>query len=198
MARESRRRKKKKLARGASAPAALVRSTTGARASHLTPCPPRPPSRPPTAASCGPARKVRVQREGERERGGDKKRSPPRPSSQPRLSLSLPLSLSPAFRGDALALAAARTEIRSHYLAAASTPPAEVAARVADSDEAASFLTAHVVQGVLNDRGNYAVILEAHHVDAATLVEPRVAVEEGGKGGGGGGGGKGECGGQGV
>jgi len=98
-----------------------------------------------------------------------------------------------AFRGDAHALATARAEVRSHYLAAASVPPSEVAAKVADSDEAASFLTAHVVQGVLNERGNYAVSLEAHHADAAVMVEPRVAVEEEGRGGGKGGG----CGGQG-
>ena len=192
---ESRRRKKKSSLAGP--PRRPPSSTPRPAPGHLiSPCQPHPPSRPPTAASCGPARKVRVQREGERERWRQKTLAPPPPLNPDSLSLSL--SLSPAFRGDAHALAAARTEIRSHYLAAASTAPAEVAARVADSDEAASFLTAHVVQGVLNDRGNYAVTLEAHHADAATLVEPRVAVEEGGKGGGGGGGGKGGRGGQGV
>ncbi len=106
------------------------------------------------------------------------------------LNLLPPLSLHPAFRGDAHALAAARAEIRSHYLASSSAPPSDIPARVADSDEAAGFLAAHVVQGVLNERGNYAVSLEPHHADAATLVEPRVAVgeaaggEEGRRGGG--------------
>ena len=121
-------------------------------------------------------------------RGAKGEREEVRVLSFPSFSTSAqPPSLSPllaAFRGDAHALAAARSEIRSHYLAAADASPSDIPSKVADSDEAASFLGAHVVQGVLNERGNYKVTLEPHHADGASLVEPQVAVVEE-KGGGG-------------
>lgn len=158
------------------------------------PCRPTRSSWLPTAASCGRVAKVMHARARATHALWRTAETPQRALAPSPLASSLTPSLAtiaspshpPAFRGDAHALAASRAEIRSHYLAAASVPPAEVAAKVADSDEAASFLAAHVVQGVLNERGNYAVTLEAHHADASVLVEPGAAVAKEGDAGGGG------------
>lgn len=71
-----------------------------------------------------------------------------------------------AFKNDAHALAASRAELRGKFNEAADAQGDAAAAAVADAHEAADFLRTYVVQAELNERGNYAMTVEKHHVDA--------------------------------
>ena len=65
-----------------------------------------------------------------------------------------------AFRGDRPALHAARTEIRSHFEQSRDVSNADdIRVLCAEGRDAAQFLQQSVVQGKLNERGNYGVLL---------------------------------------
>lgn len=70
-----------------------------------------------------------------------------------------------AFKNDAHALAASRAELRSKFGEAAGAAGDDAARAVADAHEAADFLRTYVVQAALNERGNYEMRVEKHHVD---------------------------------
>lgn len=65
------------------------------------------------------------------------------------------------FRGDELALCEARAKLRSEFKANAAETDAAVLDRLhADCKDLEDFLRQNVVQGKLNDRGNYEVVLK--------------------------------------
>jgi hypothetical protein len=74
-------------------------------------------------------------------------------------SLSLIVLLHAAFQGDKQAQAAALVEIRSHFRKNADASDSDVPRLVAEGREAAEFLHSAVVQGQLNERGNYGASL---------------------------------------
>lgn len=74
------------------------------------------------------------------------------------------LSLCTAFQGDSQAIEAAYVEIQSNFRKHAAAPESDVPRLVAEGREAAEFLRASVVQGQLNDRGNYGAFLLSVYV----------------------------------
>ncbi|EIE19322.1 hypothetical protein COCSUDRAFT_34269 [Coccomyxa subellipsoidea C-169] len=75
-------------------------------------------------------------------------------------------SIRTAFKGDAFMLTSAKQEVRARFQSAAGvTEPKEIEKLCAEGRDAAQFLTQYVVQAKLNDRGNFAMIVEPHHTD---------------------------------
>lgn len=69
-----------------------------------------------------------------------------------------------AFNGDTAALQAAYTEIRTHFRNNSSASDADVPRLVSEGQEAMDFLRTAVVQGQLNERGNYGELpVNSHH-----------------------------------
>lgn len=67
-----------------------------------------------------------------------------------------------AFRGDTAALAASFAEARSHFQKHADvTDPSDISALCAEGRDAAQFLLSSVVQGKLNERGNFGALPQA-------------------------------------
>eukprot|EP00241_Pyramimonas_parkeae_P020931 CAMPEP_0114298380 /NCGR_PEP_ID=MMETSP0059-20121206/12387_1 /TAXON_ID=36894 /ORGANISM="Pyramimonas parkeae, Strain CCMP726" /LENGTH=103 /DNA_ID=CAMNT_0001420737 /DNA_START=63 /DNA_END=374 /DNA_ORIENTATION=+ len=71
-----------------------------------------------------------------------------------------------AFRHDMKMLTASRAEIRSKFEdSRMETDPKVVQELLGNGREASDFIRTHVVQGVMNDGGNFEVKLEEHHGD---------------------------------
>jgi hypothetical protein len=84
-----------------------------------------------------------------------------------RLSL-IAIPLCAAFQGDKQAQAAAWVEIRTNFRKNADASDSDVPRLVADGREAAEFLQSAVVQGQLNERGNYGASLRQGYVTQAS------------------------------
>lgn len=79
------------------------------------------------------------------------------------------------FSGDDAALKAAFQEIRSNFrMHDTVTDPTKIDVLLAEGREAATFLQTFVVQGRLNDRGNYAIKDIPDH-DAVHIHSPQAA-----------------------
>eukprot|EP00238_Polyblepharides_amylifera_P000850 CAMPEP_0196572410 /NCGR_PEP_ID=MMETSP1081-20130531/2476_1 /TAXON_ID=36882 /ORGANISM="Pyramimonas amylifera, Strain CCMP720" /LENGTH=104 /DNA_ID=CAMNT_0041889731 /DNA_START=127 /DNA_END=441 /DNA_ORIENTATION=- len=77
-----------------------------------------------------------------------------------------------AFKEDHAMFTSSITEIRNKFeVSRMEVDPYEVAERLREGREAASFIASFVVQGTLNDKGNYAVTFEEHHCEKAFTYE---------------------------
>mmetsp|Transcript_39400 Transcript_39400/g.47798 ORF Transcript_39400/g.47798 Transcript_39400/m.47798 type:complete len:107 (-) Transcript_39400:196-516(-) len=76
------------------------------------------------------------------------------------------------FAGDQATYSAALLELRNKYRESLyETDPQAIEARLAEGREVIEFMGGHVVQGALNDQGNYAIKLEKHHGDMVMSME---------------------------
>lgn len=62
-------------------------------------------------------------------------------------------------------MTASKSELRSKFDQATGADGDAATSAVADAHEAADFLRTYVVQAQLNERGNYRMTVEEHHVD---------------------------------
>ena len=80
------------------------------------------------------------------------------------------------FAGDEKALDASLVEIRSHFdLNKNATDEKEIQKRIRDGEEARDFLTMNVLQGKMNERGNFETSLKSADPDKETWEVPKEA-----------------------
>jgi len=80
------------------------------------------------------------------------------------------------FSGDKKALDASAIEIRSHFDANRNvTDEEEIKKRIRDGREAQMFLTTNVLQGKMNERGNFETQLKSADPDKETWEVPKEA-----------------------
>ena len=80
------------------------------------------------------------------------------------------------FAGDKKALDASLIEIRSHFYSNKNaTDEKEIQKRIRDGEEARDFLTMNVLQGKMNERGNFETSLKSADPDKETWEVPKEA-----------------------
>lgn len=80
------------------------------------------------------------------------------------------------FAGDEKALDASLVEIRSHFDSNKNaTDEKEIQKRIRDGEEARDFLTMNVLQGKMNERGNFETTLKSADPDKETWEVPKEA-----------------------
>ena len=80
------------------------------------------------------------------------------------------------FAGDEKALDASLVEIRSHFDSNKNaTDEKEIQKRIRDGEEARDFLTMNVLQGKMNERGNFETSLKSADPDKETWEVPKEA-----------------------
>lgn len=93
--------------------------------------------------------------------------------------IAQPVCVRAAFKGDSQATQAALVEIRKHFRDNATASESAIPKLVADGHEALSFLRDAVLQGQLNERGNYGAyrVGYAYLRSQGTLMSALVDVE---------------------
>mmetsp|Transcript_22651 Transcript_22651/g.70347 ORF Transcript_22651/g.70347 Transcript_22651/m.70347 type:complete len:113 (-) Transcript_22651:79-417(-) len=84
-----------------------------------------------------------------------------------------------AFKGDQVMVAGARDQIREKFQERRGETDSEaIKGMLQEGKETADFLRSYVVQGVLNERGNYEMKLESHHAEGADKIHAEEALPE--------------------
>lgn len=77
------------------------------------------------------------------------------------------------FGGDAVALEGARAQTRAEFAKYRDeSDPERISTLIADALDTAEFMRLHIVQGTLNERGNYAVAIDPAVHAASTSTTP--------------------------